>query len=615
MSEHFSEIYSRRLRRRTLLKLGASSGAAMMLVPTLASGSAQAAQPQFQSLKPRLTDDHAVVPGYSASVLIGWGDGLDGSPAPSFPLSAQEQRARFGFNNDFIAYTPIEGSRRGFLGVNHEYPMGHLMFPGYRTLEHAKRNVSLAQAQSEMAAVGHSVIEIVRTPQGNWTVVPESTFARRIDATTPMNVDGPARGNRLLRTAADPSGTRILGTTACCAGGKTPWGTVLIAEENVGDYFYNPGNRSSNDLSVDDPADIFRQWAAQDPRFDLSHEPNELNRFGWIIEYDPRLPAEMPVKHTALGRFEHEGAAVTCSAGEPLVVYMGDDDENEFIYRFVSADNYEPELGKANSALFARGTLYCARFDDDGGGRWLPMQYGKPPLTADAGFLDPGDVVIHARKAARLLGATPMDRPEGIAISPTTGAVYAALTKNKKKDGNNAANPRRVNAGGHIIELLPSSKGGSADHAADTFTWEILLQGGDPQAQGDSQGIYGKPPPQNSWLTNPDNLVCDPQGRLWIATDGMDDFGRADGLWCTAVSGSERATPRQLFQCPRGAELCGPEFTPDGESLFVAVQHPGKESGSTFTTPSTRWPDFDKDTPPRSAVLAITRSGSGPIGG
>ncbi|MAT93425.1 MAG: hypothetical protein CME59_12570 [Halioglobus sp.] len=607
MSEHFSTLSQRFLRRRTLLKTAGLAGAGALL-PRLARAGTPLVG--FAALPNALSDTHAVAAGYTARVLIRWGDGLDGSDAPRFPLDARQQETRFGCNNDFIAYTPLEGSRRGLLGVNHEYPVGHLMYPGFNSEKKARAGATAAQAALEMAAVGHSVLEIARRGD-SWQPVADSAYARRIDANTPMGLSGPAAGHARMQTPDDPQGTRVRGTLGCCSGGKTPWGTVLIAEENVGDYFTGA---SDNLLACDDPQDVYRGWARAQTRFDLAAQPNELNRFGWVVEYDPVDPASAPVKHTALGRFEHEGATVVYREGAPLVVYSGDDSENQFVYRYVSEGVYEPDRGARNSELLRRGTLYCARFADDGSGRWLPLVHGSGPLHEKNGFASQADVVIDARRAAALLGATPMDRPEGIAVSPRSARACIALTKNKDKAGANGANPRRRNAAGHILEITAPGGAAAARHWEDTFTWDLLLQAGDPDGPGEGRGVYGGAVPAGAWLANPDNLVFDPRGRLWIATDGMQDFGAADGLWCAPATGGSRALPHRFLRCPRGAELCGPEFTPDGQTLFVAIQHPAKEAGSHFDRPSTRWPDFDEHLPPRSAVLAITRDGGGLIG-
>lgn len=610
MSESFSHIRQRFLRRRTLLKAAGLAGAGSVM-PAL--GMPVRPPVGFEPLPLALGANHKLATGYAAQVLIAWGDSLAGEPPDSFPLSAAAQAARFGYNNDFIAYTPLQGSTRGLLGINHEYPCGHLMFPGYDNHLDAKTRLNLLQVRSEMASVGHSVIEVARTAAG-WQVVKDSRYARRIHANTPMNVDGPAAGHALLRTAADPKGVQIRGTLGCCAGGKTPWGTVLIAEENVSDFF--SGDNGDADMLAK-PHEVFRRWADLDNRFDLSQQPNEMNRFGWIVEYDPRQATQPPVKRTSLGRFEHEGATVVAVPGKPLVVFSGDDAEGRCIFRFVSSGNYDPGDAEHNRTLLADGDLYCAQFADDGSGRWLALRQGEGPLTKENGFPDQATVLVNARRAAQLVGGTPMDRPEGIAAHAVSGRIYVSMTKNKnkKKQGVNAANPRSRNAAGHVLEIIPAQVQGRPQPWSEVFRWDLLVQGGDPAAEGDRQGVYGAPPPAGAWLANPDNLVFDPRGRLWIATDGMNSFGAADGMWCTPISGSERAVPHHFFQCPRGAEMCGPEFTPDGETLFLAVQHPADEKDSSYAKPSTRWPDFKEWLPPRPAVVAVTREGGGMIGG
>lgn len=608
MTEHFDAIQQRFLRRRTFLQLSGLSAAYALCPPAMANS-----QPGFKALAWGSDQDLNLAEGYSAKLLIAWGTDLASGLSPQFPITAEAQASSFGYNNDFLAYMPLEGSNRGLLGINHEYPIGHLMFPGYKQKVASRHHATPDQAACEMAAVGHSVIEVKRTKQG-WEFVSNSPYRRRITATTPMAFDGPAAGHRLLRTKADPAGQTPRGTMGCCSGGKTPWGTVLIAEENVGDFFAGADKTTKDSIAQIDQDDVHTSWAKIDPRFDLQKEPNELNRFGWIVEYNPYDATSTPVKHTALGRCEHEGATVVAVEDQPLVVYCGDDTENEFVYKFVSKGVYKKDNGPKNSALFSEGTLFCARFADDGSGEWLPLIYGEGPLTKSNGFSDQGEVQIFARRAARLLGATPMDRPEGIAINPSNGNAFVALTKNKNKPEANAANPRRKNRGGHVLEIIPPRRANHADHASTRFNWDILFQGGDPTEQGDQQGVYPKAMPNSPWLTNPDNLNFDPQGRLWIATDGMEDFGNADGLWCMTMDNPARSMPRQFLRCPIGAEPCSPEFTPDGETLFVSIQHPGDSDGSTFGTPSTRWPDLTEANPPRPGVVAITRDEGGPIG-
>jgi uncharacterized protein len=235
-------------------------------------------------------------------------------------------------------------------------------------------------------------------------------------------------------------------------------------------------------------------------------------------------------------------------------------------------------------------------------------------------------VVIEARRAADLVGATPMDRPEDVEVNPASGRVYVVLTGSHRRaswddpnprDRANAANPRPGNHWGHIIELIPpGGLGRAADHTADTYRWEFFLMGGDP-ARPEVAARYGSEVSRSGWLAAPDGVAFDSRGRLWIATDGMRTRLQppvADGLYAAEAVGPGRAVTRHFFACPRGAEMCGPVLTPDGRTLLVAVQHPAEEAGSTFDRPTTRWPDFQPGMPPRPAVVAITKGNGGEIG-
>lgn len=587
-----------------------------------AAGAPGASTLDFASLPNRIGEGHAVAAGYGVAVLVRWGDPvLTGAP-PFEPArgDAAAQARQFGFNNDYVAFLPLpRGSARsdhGLLCVNHEYGAAPLMFPGVRDA----RACSAAQVACEQAALGHSVLEVHRTDEG-WRVVRPSRWSRRITAgNTAIRLSGPAAGHPRLRTTADPAGREVRGTMNNCAGGCTPWGTVLIAEENVDDFFEGPvaddhpehANQARLGVGTSKYA-----WFRHDLRFDARREPNECNRYGWIVEYDPYDPDSVPVKRTAMGRFKHEGASTVVSADGRLVVYSGDDERFEYLYRFVSRDPVQGTDPAANRDLLDHGVLSVARFDADGTLRWLPLVWGEEPLTAGNGFAGPADVMIETRRAADLLGATPLDRPEDVEPNPVTGRVYVALTNNSKREDGDAVNPRAPNPYGHILELQPPSRAGAPDHAAEVFRWDILLKAG-PPGDAASAGRYGPAAEPGTWFAAPDNLAFDPAGRLWVATDqggAQAANGIPDGVRGMDLDGPGRAAPRLLFACPRGAEMCGPAFTPDGTTLFLAVQHPGEEAGSTFDTPSTRWPDFDPTLPPRSAVVAVTRLRGGPIGG
>ncbi len=609
-------LIERRLSRRAALQgLGALGVAALVAPPAGAAGPSTLT---FAEVAHVNDDTHHVPEGYEVQVLIRWGDPvLPGAPAyDPRHQSATGQRLQFGYNNDFIGLHPLPiGSTAGdrfLMVVNHEYTNSNLMLPGIGEGREARLRADHAQVEIEMAAHGGSVIEIARDGR-RWKVVDGSRYARRIDATTPMRIAGPAAGSDRLKTSADPDGTRVLGMFNNCAGGETPWGTWLTCEENFYVYFAGEQDR------LPEPALARRYALGRSPayawgkfidRFDLAKEPNEPNRFGWIVEIDPYDPQAMPVKRTALGRFAHEGCHHALARDGRVVCYMGDDSRMEYVYKFVTARPWDSRDRAANRDLLDEGTLYAARFHADGTLTWLPLVHGQGPLTAENGFANQADVVIHARRAADLLKATPMDRPEDVEANRVNGRVYVALTNNaqRKPEQVDAANPRANNENGHVIEIAPAG----GDHAATTGTWEILLAAGDPARDAGTK--YHPGTSANGWLSSPDNITFDGRGRLWIATDSGGVRGIADGVYACDVSGPGRGLTRQFFAAPRGAEVCGPTFTPDDRTLFLSIQHPGEGKGSTFETPSTRWPDFKDGLPPRPSVIAITKKGGGVIG-
>jgi hypothetical protein len=400
----------------------------------------------------------------------------------------------------------------------------------------------------------------------------------------------------------------------------TPWGTVLSGEENTNFYFTgDPGK--GPEAAARKRYGINGQgryiWGNHFDRFNLNREPNEPNRFGWIVEIDPYDPKFTPMKRTALGRFKHEGATTAVSHDGRIAVYSGDDERMEYVYKFVTSGRFDPARPEANRDLLDEGTLYVAKFEANGRMRWLPIVFGQGPLTAANGFASQADVMIETRRAADLLGATPMDRPEDVEAHPVTGRIYVVLTYNerRKPDQVDAANPRGPNKYGHIIEIVPPLSGGAPDHTATECGWEFFLLGGDP-ANPEHGARYHGPVTGNGWLVAPDNVAFDPRGRIWIVTDGQDDWaGFADSVYAAETSGPRRGITRNFFSAPRGAEICGPEFTPDGKTLFLAIQHPADEKGSTYDKPSTRWPDFKDGIPPRSAVIAVTKTDGDEIGG
>ena len=624
------DVIGQRLSRRGFLGgLGAVSAVALAgcargaQVPGPA-GSAEAPSADiagfsFDELARGMDETHHVAEGYRADVLIRWGDPLF-ADSPAFDpanQTAEAQRRQFGYNNDFIGYVPLEadseGRERALLCVNHEYTSTNIMLPGVTADYPASMTRELCEI--EMAAHGGSIVEI-RKEDGVWKPVTDSYYNRRITAdTTNMRMTGPAAGSPRLQTTEDPTGLVVSGTMNNCAGGITPWGTYLMAEENFNGNFLGelPENHpeAENHKRYGVPSGWY-QWGRFFDRYDVSKEPNEPNRFGWIVEVDPTDPNHVPRKRTALGRFKHEGAESVVAPDGRVVVYSGDDQRFDYVYKFVTKGKFEPGNWMVNGDLLDEGTLYVARFDADGTVAWLPLVYGTGPLTEENGFASQADVLIETRRAADLLGATPMDRPEDVEPNAKTGRVYLMLTNNDRRSEAqvDAANPRASNRFGHIIEIIEPE----GDFASETSRWEILVRCGDPSI-APVGALWNPLTTENGWFASPDNCAIDPQGRLWVSTDGNEDTGAADGLWALETHGEGRGTGRHFFRCPVGAELCGPRFNEAGDALFLAVQHPGDTEGASFEAPGTRWPDFQPAMPPRPSVMVVTRKGGGPIGG
>ena len=620
----FQAILAARVSRRGFLA-GSTLGLAALATGCAGTRGAGAREPQpFTPVVGSNEDKLILPPGYTHSVLVRWGDPVFPG-APEFdPLTqtAAKQERQFGSDADFIGFVPLPrgsaSSTRGLLGVNHENVRPELTWPAWD----GKADRTREMCDVEVAAHGFTVVEIARGNGGNggaWSVVKTSPLNRRITGATPMAIQGPAAGHPLMRTGADPSGTRALGTLNNCAGGVTPWGTILTGEENIQNYFRGKIDEAAAPEAAKHLQRYgiagrgrYMSWGLYDPRFDLTREPNEPNRFGWIVEIDPYDPASAPIKHTALGRFAHEGATVILAKDGRPIAYMGDDRVFEYLYKFVAAGRYDPANPAGATSLLDTGTLYVAKLNDDGTGEWLPMVHGQGPLTAANGFASQAEVVINARGAGDLLGATKMDRPEDVEPSPRTGKVYCALTSNdaRKPDQVDKANPRPANKFGHILELIEDG----GDHAGTRFRWEILLLGGDPKDA--SHGAYYQGHTDVSPVSAPDNFAFDDQGRLWVATDGMDDtLGPNDGVFLVDTEGPLRGRARQFLSAPTGCEVCGPAFTPDNRTFFVAIQHPGLTDKATYAAPGSRWPDYRPDMPPRPSVVAIYRADGGKVGG
>jgi secreted PhoX family phosphatase len=626
----FGDIVAARYSRRGALK-GLSAVAVMASLGSVYSvgtaRSARAAVPYtttFEELPHGVEAGEAVANGYDAVTLIRWGDPVvPGAPAfDPMNQSAAAQAKQWGYNNDYVGYLPLpagsDSPDHGLLCVNFEYTNHQLMFPGIEKGELDK--LTKEQVDIEMAAHGHGVIEIKRDGE-TWNVVADSPYNRRITTLeTEMVLSGPAAGSDRLKTNTDDTGTKVIGTLNNCAGGKTPWGTILFAEENFHGYFGGDPNKTSEAVNYNRYGLKEKSgyaWSMHHDRFNVEKDPNEPNKFGWMVEFNPYDPESVPVKRTALGRFKHEGADALVNKDGRVVVYTGDDQRFDYVYKFVSNGTFDPAKGAANGDLMDDGILYVGKFGDDGKLAWLPLVFGTGPLTPENDFNSQADVLIETRRAADLLGATPMDRPEDVEHNPVSGIVYMNLTNNTKREGDqtDAANPRGPNPAGHIVEMIPpgGSMAADRDHAATEFTWEIFLLAGDP-SNPEHGAMYHPETTANGWLGSPDNCAFDKEGRIWIATDGATKLGTADGVWAADTQGPGRGLPRLFYRTPLGAELCGPEFNADCTAYFAAVQHPADTKGSTFDNPSTRWPDFQDGVPARPSIQVIVKKGGGVIG-
>jgi secreted PhoX family phosphatase len=620
----FSSVLATRISRRALLRGGAMAATAGFLVTAgeepagaASRGSATAADAGrspagllgFTAVAANADDALTLPPGYRAEVIVPWGTPIRSTgPAwrPDGTNTAADQALQVGMQHDGMHFFPRgAGNRRGVLVINHEYTD--------RTLLHADGDEVMTREKSDktLAALGVSVLEIA-SDNGRWRLI-DSPLNRRINGTTPMAYSGPVPGHHpALRAAGRPRGT-----LNNCSQGVTPWGTYLACEENFNIYF-----------GTDDPAWTPRPEQSRygisrtgqgyrlhqvDPRFDVALNPNEPNRFGWIVEIDPFRPDSTPVKRTAMGRFKHEGATVTESRGH-IVVYSGDDQDGEYIYKYVSAAPWRSMRAKGRSPL-DEGTLYVARFDDGGTGRWLPLRFGEGPLTRAQGWVDQADVLLRTRQAADAVGATALDRPEWIAVRPADKAVYACLSNGS--GWANEVTPRTPNPYGHIIRWHETG----ADNTATTFDWDVFILGGDPAYDGsvqlDETNLFG----------SPDGLWFDPDGRLWIQTDvsnyvmnapgsGHERFGNNAMLACDPDTGEIR----RFLVGPRGCEISGITMTPDRRTMFVNIQHPGELTPAWGSpTPQnpravSNWPDFDPGGRPRSATVVIRKDDNSVIG-
>jgi len=526
---------------------------------------------------PTISDD------YQYQVLIPWGSPLQpGGPDINGGRPANEADAlqQIGAGHDGMWFFPINGSsEHGVLCINHEFGRNN-------TVLGKSTSASLDDVKISQAVHGASVVEIKKV-DGTWEPV-QSSLSRRITANTPVEFSGPVAGHPLLATQA---GNAPAGTVNNCANGYTPWGTYLTCEENFNGYFGASAAGSSTperDRYGFSATGFGYNWHGFDPRWDLSNAEytNEENRFGWVVEIDPFDPGAAPIKRTALGRVKHEGIALAEGQGGRMVGYMGDDQQFDYIYKFVSASNWKSMRARGKSPL-DEGQLYVARFNEDGSGDWLELTIDNPVLAAR--FDDQAEVLTFARIAGDLLGATPMDRPEWTSVAPN-GDVYCTLTNNSRRRVADAANPQAPNPDGHIIKWRDSS-----NHVGTTFEWDIFV------LASDTRGTDHE-------FTDPDGLWADADGRVFIQTDGGQP-GVANNQM--VIADPNTGEFRRLFAGVTGDEITGITITPDRRTLFINTQHPGNGDPN-----ATNFPAEDSGGPqiPRDATFVITRRDGGIVG-
>jgi secreted PhoX family phosphatase len=632
---HLADMIGARVSRRALFGGAAAIGLVGLLGRSTASADGASDDADDAILRRPLlgftgidpsTDDTVRVPdGYSWQVLIPWGTPLVAGVTYQEDASntAADQAQQVGFNHDGMHYFPLEsgrdGSRRGLLVLNHEYTDASQIYTAAQGSAITNDEAGREKVAKALAGHGVTVVEIRQLSSGQWTHVVGSKYNRRITGTTPVAFSGPVSASHpALASTISPTPR---GTLNNCANGYTPWGTYLTCEENWNGYFGTtsagtpvPANQARYGVSA---AGFGYNWHLAEPRFDYAVNPNELNHFGWVVEIDPFNPKAAPVKRTALGRVKHESATVTESQGR-VVVYTGDDENGEYVYKFVGDRPWRQHRARGRSPL-DHGTLYVAKFNADGSGEWLPLVFGQGALVAPA-FADQADVLIRTRQAADALGATKCHRPEWVAVDEKTKDVYVTFT-------NGSNNPAPVNSNrnpnpyGHIVHIAETA----ALSTATTFQWDIFVAAGDPAYDAtvpSGQTIFG----------SPDGLWVDPDGRLWIQTDisnGSQNLASRgyDRIANNQMLVADRSTGeiRRFLTGPRGCEITGITMTPDQKTLFVNIQHPGESTtfwnnqpgvgAPTVSKPNavSSWP-FGGTNRPRPATVVIRRNDGGKIG-
>ncbi|MCO8126912.1 PhoX family phosphatase [Acidimicrobiia bacterium EGI L10123] len=616
----FDDILTARIGRRAVLGGSLATAAITFLgtSPALAKGKPApgnaSSQPAFAGKKGKGGDllgfdgiplsaakNGVVVPdGYTAQVILPWGTAILPGFSDGIPTSAADQEGKIGLGHDGMWFFPTNRSgSEGVLCLNHEYGTNSHLRNGLGEIDSEIAEDDEEFVKISQALHGVAVVKVRRSGDG-WAVVPDPATNRRITGNTEVAFSGPVADSPLLENSA---GNGFAGTLNNCGSGRTPWGTYLTCEENFNGYFRRRATPTDADERYGLTGDGSRYgWHVHDDRFDLSKPEyaNEANRFGWIVEIDPMDASVTPIKRTALGRVKHEAIEIVEGKGKRIVGYMGDDQANDYVYKFVSAANWKSMRARGISPL-DEGTLYVARYDEDGTGQWLELSMDVPALNARFSGMD--DLLVHTRIAADIVGATPMDRPEWITVDPNTDLVYVACTNNSGRSTANGANPRTPNPSGHIVRM------DDGDFVGTGFTWEIFLLAGDPDNPSDTSNGFG-PPTDPTYAMNkfsdPDAVYFDPYGRLWILTDGGQPEGRNNQM---VVADPESAEVRRFLTGPAGCEVTGITPTMEDTVLFVNIQHPGNGSSAQSNFPSTA-----DGVVPRDATVVITKDDGGVIG-
>ncbi|MGO1691950.1 MAG: PhoX family protein [Marinobacter sp.] len=649
----FQEVLAARVQRRTLMKGGVGAALASIMGVGLAgcgsdsksdnngegttpdADNTKATDLGFEAIAVSTANTVVVPTGYSAKAFLPWGTPITGS-YPAFRADASnsgaDQEQQVGMHHDGMHFFPIDfkagGNRsdEGLLVMNHEYINQAALHPDGPTYN-SNGVRPTDEVRKEVAAHGVSVVHIKQDSAGTWDIVFGSPFNRRVTGNTDMDIRGPVRGYQKLATRFSNNGTQTRGTLNNCSMGPTPWGTYLAAEENWHGYFANSAQMQPREQTRHGVGSSTRyDWELaeggddQYVRFNITPTGgsgaddyrNEANTFGYMVEIDPFTPESKPQKRTALGRFGHEGVIFApVEEGKPVVCYSGDDSRFEYIYKFVSSRPYY--AATASGYLLDEGTLYVARYNEDGSGDWLSLSLDDPDfvsrieaaqgsLVGDVlfeGFENQADILLNTRLAADIAGATPMDRPEWGAVDPNTGEVYFTLTNNSQRtEGQvDAANPNAENRTGHIIRWSESEN----DYAGTGFQWDIFVFAGEQGTETVADGEVMVSLTDDNIFNSPDGLWFDYNGRLWIQTDGSDAPPYQNNMMLAA--NPETRDIRRFFVGPQGCEVTGVVTTPDVKTMFVNIQHPAKD-----------WPFGNEGDHPRDATVIVTRNDSGVIG-